>query len=101
VCDLALGASMRGLSLASRFKVISGRLDQAMKDEAFFGACNALSTMASHYDNINLQAIDEGFMDGQSYEELGALEQVATPTADALSQLVSQEVVLQGREEVE
>jgi hypothetical protein len=41
------------------FKVIPVRLEQAAKDEAFFGACTSLSAVALHYNDIDLQGISE------------------------------------------
>jgi hypothetical protein len=37
MCDLVLSASLTGTSLASRLEAIPYLLEQAMKDEAFFG----------------------------------------------------------------
>jgi hypothetical protein len=70
-----------------------------VKDWAFFGARITLSVVSLHYDGIDLQAIDEGFADGQSKEEFNALNWAATPAADTLARLVSSETVLHVHEE--
>jgi hypothetical protein len=58
-----------------------------------------LSAVVLHYDNIDLQAVDEGFTDGRSDEELDALEQEGALATDALIRLVSLKTMLQCYEE--
>jgi hypothetical protein len=63
------------------------------------GAQTMLSAVVLHYDNIDLQAVDEGFTDGRSDEELDALEQEGALATDALIRLVSLKTMLQCYEE--
>jgi hypothetical protein len=101
VCNLALGAALSGSPLAFCIEVIPGRLEKATKGEAFFRTCTMLSTVASHYNDIDLQAIGKSFTNNRSDEELDALQRVAAPAAEALARLVSPNGVLHGHKEEE
>jgi hypothetical protein len=63
---------------------------------AYLREWTALLVVASHYNNVDLQPVSEGFADAGTNEEVNVLEREDTPAADALAQLVSLDVVLQG-----
>jgi hypothetical protein len=71
---LNLGASLSGLPLASQFERSQVGWSSRQRTGPSLGACTALLAVALHYDDIDLQAVGEGFMNGQSDEELDALE---------------------------
>jgi hypothetical protein len=71
-------------------------VERAVVNGAYLRARTVLSVVTSHYDGIDLPAIDQGFAGAQS----NALEEEEVVLAmKSLAHLVSPEVVLQASDE--
>ena len=96
VFDLVLGALSSGASLVTRLGEVPGRLaeqSEAIANNGVYAGAN-LALAVSHYDGIDLTAVDEGFAAGRPDEELDAIESMAAPTASQLAAMVPAALVL-------
>ena len=94
-----LGASSRGTSLVSRLEQVPSRLEARSEAIAasgvYVGAHMVFSVVVSHYDDIDLSIVGQGFTTGHPDEELDTIELAVAPTAMALAAVIPLQMVLQ------
>jgi hypothetical protein len=69
------------------------RLSVEDREACHFGVQQAFIVARSHYENINLEAMGQGFTPGYEDDELEQIEEIVTTPARNLSDKIEDEVV--------
>jgi len=93
-----LGVSASGSSLRSRVEALYSRAGERMREALHTGVKKALAVVSSHYADIDLPAVCEGYVlpddETEAQEEVQRLEDAASVPGDALAAFFDDEVEL-------
>lgn len=70
--------------LVDRLRVLPSHVECVVAEVAFHGSSIALGRMVSHFDEVVIVVITEGFVYGRSDEELDVIEDQVRPHAQLL-----------------
>jgi hypothetical protein len=94
VCDdLELAPAQETSSLAVRVTQITDRAREMTWNMLLFGVRQSFAVARSHYENINLEAMGQGFAPGYEDTELDEIEKTAAAPTRNLSDKIEDEVV--------
>ena len=91
--DLGMTSPPEVSSLATRAVGITSQARGLARDAFRFGGHRSFAIARSHYDNIDLEAMSEGFAPGYTDAQLDKIEVAVAPLAQDLAKRVEDEVV--------
>ena len=79
--------------LAVRAVRITDRAHEIVRDTLHFGVHRSFAITRSHYENIDLATMSQGFMPGYSKAKLEEIEETVTPLVQDLTVKIEDEVI--------
>jgi hypothetical protein len=96
VWDNLAPPSSAHVPLLDRLRALLGHVEHAVFEGAFHGGSLALGQMVSHFVEIDIGMIVEGFATGRSDEELDNIKEHVRPHARSLASRVNVKMLLKG-----
>ena len=94
MCEaLEVEGAQSGSSLKSRLVTLSGQVRERLRGALHVGVKRALAVISSHYANVDLEAISDGYVLPEANEEVAKLMESAEGPGTALAKLFEEEVV--------
>ena len=73
---------------------VTDRVHEMTRDALCFGVHRSFMIARSHYENIDLETMSQGFMPGYSDTKLEDIEKEVAPLAQDLSAKIEDEIIL-------
>jgi hypothetical protein len=91
--DLKLAPEQETSSLMTRAIRIVDRAHEIMRHVLYFGVQRSFMIARSHYENIDLLTMSQGFAPGYTQAELEEIEETVAPLAQDLARKIEVEVI--------
>ena len=95
---LDTGDGQSGSSLASRLAVLSGQVNDRIRDALHLGVKRAFSIVSSHYDGLNFDAISKGYIlsddEDEAKRKIAEFAKAVEVPGEALARLFEEDVGL-------
>ena len=91
--DLGMASTQEVSSLTVRVVGITGRARGLARDALRFGVHRSFAIARSHYENIDLATMSEGFVPGYTDAQLDEIEAAVAPLAQDLAKGIEDEVI--------